>query len=258
MAYSPIVTPHRTVTLAPMLAPRSTRVSTRTQSSLVARGNRSLVKVADGPTNTSSAIVTPLYTFTLLAILQRSPITAPSSTNTFRARLVPAPTRAPRRTPSAISAPSSISAVGWTRADGWTVGGGSIGTAARYQPADILLGVTDLDDIHEASTTAPAGSTSPSAPGAVVDRVHDLELELVGVRQQLWEARDAVIGATATAGSVRARNVELEMLVHQLRTALAQRDVELAAARRSITGRVSTAKRGARRFAGRIKRLLLS
>jgi len=118
--------------------------------------------------------------------------------------------------------------------------------------------VTDLDDIHEASTTAPAGSTSPSAPGAVVDRVHDLELELVGVRQQLWEARDAVIGATATAGSVRARNVELEMLVHQLRTALAQRDVELAAARRSITGRVSTAKRGARRFAGRIKRLLLS
>lgn len=81
-----------------------------------------------------------------------------------------------------------------------------------------------------------------------------LEAELVELRQDLWRARDAVIGATATAGSFRARNTELEMLVHQLRTEVARLDRAL----RDRGGSDLTAKlkRAARDPAAVARRLL--
>jgi hypothetical protein len=60
MARSPISIPHTMVALAPTEAPRATRAGLSCQSVLTARGRRSLVKTADGPTNTSSASSTPL------------------------------------------------------------------------------------------------------------------------------------------------------------------------------------------------------
>ncbi len=62
------------------------------------------------------------------------------------------------------------------------------------------------------------------------ERVTELEAQVLELRQQLWEARDAAMGATATAGSYRARNTELEMLVQQLRNEIARLD-------RALTGR---------------------
>src|SRR4051812_1365864 len=70
----PSVTPQTIVALAPMLACSSTTVGTTVQSVPEdARGTRSFVKVAFGPTNTSSAMVTPWYTDTPFWILQRAP-----------------------------------------------------------------------------------------------------------------------------------------------------------------------------------------
>jgi hypothetical protein len=59
-ACSPSVVPHRIVAFAPMLAPRATPVATNASLRLTAaRGVRTLVNTADGPTNTSSASTTP-------------------------------------------------------------------------------------------------------------------------------------------------------------------------------------------------------
>lgn len=86
------------------------------------------------------------------------------------------------------------------------------------------------------------------------ERVAQLEEELVELRQELWRARDAVIGATATAGSYRARNKELEMLVHQLRTEVARLDRALAA--RGGSGLPAKLKKAARDPAAVARRLL--
>ena len=56
------------------------------------------MNTADGPTNTSSASSTPWYTDTLFWIFTRSPMTTPSSTNTFLPSVQPVPITAPRRT----------------------------------------------------------------------------------------------------------------------------------------------------------------
>lgn len=67
------------------------------------------------------------------------------------------------------------------------------------------------------------------------------------MRQELWQARDAVIGATATAGSYRARNVELETLIHQLRSEVARLDRALTArGGAGITGKLRRAARNPR------------
>jgi hypothetical protein len=59
-ACAPTVTPHRTVAFAPMVAPRSTTVAANARlRSMAARGVRTLVNTAEGPTNTSAASVTP-------------------------------------------------------------------------------------------------------------------------------------------------------------------------------------------------------
>src|SRR5205085_3029129 len=81
IAFSPMVTPHRTVALVPIDAPRLTTVLTTPQSvsfcglpPVVARGYLSLMNDTLCPTNTSSSTVTPsqmnvwLDTFTFLPI----------------------------------------------------------------------------------------------------------------------------------------------------------------------------------------------
>src|SRR5262249_7855218 len=98
MQYGPSVTPHTIVAFAPIDAPRPTWVGTIFQSVEVARGRRSFVKVALGPTNPSSAIVTPSNTETLFWIFPRSPPATPRSTKTFFPRTQLLPTDASVRT----------------------------------------------------------------------------------------------------------------------------------------------------------------
>jgi len=85
-------------------------------------------------------------------------------------------------------------------------------------------------------------------------QVAALEARIVELRQELWQARDAVIGATATAGSYRARNVELEMLVHQLRAEIARLDRALGA--RSAGAFASKVRRAATDPAAVLRRLM--
>src|SRR3981189_2411476 len=80
-AYSPMVLPPMTVTLAPIDAPRPTVVATGSQSVDCDRGYRSLVNTTPGPTKTSSARVTPACTDALFSILTRSPTRTSVSTN---------------------------------------------------------------------------------------------------------------------------------------------------------------------------------
>src|SRR5207244_13526966 len=79
-ACAPTRTPPSTTAPEPSEAPRSTTVrrsvqsssSLRLPSSVVARGNRSLMKSTPCPTKTSSSISTPLQTNVWLEILQAS------------------------------------------------------------------------------------------------------------------------------------------------------------------------------------------
>jgi hypothetical protein len=74
-AYSPMVAPHTMVALAPMLAPRFTSVGAYSSFRLTSeRGFTTLVKTAEGPTNTWSSSVTPSYTETLFWMRTPSPI----------------------------------------------------------------------------------------------------------------------------------------------------------------------------------------
>lgn len=83
-AYSPILTPHTTVTFPPNDAPRPTTVSLYSDLRLMnARGFTTLVNTADGPTNTPSSSRTPSYTVTLFCIRQPSPTHALPITTTF-------------------------------------------------------------------------------------------------------------------------------------------------------------------------------
>jgi hypothetical protein len=59
IANGPMSRPHTTVALAPIDAPRPTIVATIVQFAWCARGKRSLVNTALGPTNTSSCNDTP-------------------------------------------------------------------------------------------------------------------------------------------------------------------------------------------------------
>jgi hypothetical protein len=77
-------TPPRTTAPEPIDAPRSTTVSSSSQSAsvcnlppVVARGVLSLMKTTPCPTKTSSSIVTPVQMNEWLWILQRAPIDTP-------------------------------------------------------------------------------------------------------------------------------------------------------------------------------------
>jgi len=80
MAQRPMVTPQTMTAPAPIDAPYRTLVGTIRQRSRglpsgeIARGRRSLVKTAQGPTKTPSSIVTPSYTDTPFWIFTPSPI----------------------------------------------------------------------------------------------------------------------------------------------------------------------------------------
>jgi hypothetical protein len=59
-ACAPTATPQTTVAFAPIVAPRPTRVCSKARRrSVPARGVRTFVNTADGPTNTSSSSATP-------------------------------------------------------------------------------------------------------------------------------------------------------------------------------------------------------
>jgi hypothetical protein len=51
--------------------------------------------------------------------------------------------------------------------------------------------------------------------------------ELATLRQELWVARDAAIGATAELGTARARVRELEVRTQQLEAEVARRRAEM-------------------------------
>lgn len=121
-AYSPIVTPHTTVTLAPIDAPRHRRVGRYSFFRLMkARGFMTLVNTADGPTKTSSSRVTPSYIETLFWILHPLPIRAVGKTTTFCPNEQRLPTWHPDtrwqkchiRVSSPMWHPSSMMADGW-------------------------------------------------------------------------------------------------------------------------------------------------
>jgi len=79
-AYAPIDVPHTIVALAPIVAPRPTRVgSNSVLRDTCARACLTLVNTHDGPRNTSGSSVTPSYSDTLFWTRQPSPIvTAPT------------------------------------------------------------------------------------------------------------------------------------------------------------------------------------
>jgi hypothetical protein len=62
---------------------------------------------------------------------------------------------------------------------------------------------------------------APATAGATDPTVEELEATVEQLRKDLWTARDAVIGAEAEAGTLKVRNRELEILIAQLRDALA-------------------------------------
>ena len=87
----------------PIAARRSTTVGSSAQSasvcsspsSVVARGNLSLMNITPWPTKTSSSIVTPSQTNVWLWILQRAPMDAPRWISTNGPIRVPSPIEQP-------------------------------------------------------------------------------------------------------------------------------------------------------------------
>src|SRR5437763_13752723 len=95
-AYSPSVTPHRIVALAPMEPPRLTRVGRYScLRDTWLRGFSTLVHAHDGPQDTSSSRVTPSWIDTLTWIFPLWPDRVPGITPTFRASLHRPPKTAP-------------------------------------------------------------------------------------------------------------------------------------------------------------------
>lgn len=82
IAPAPISSPGRIVAFAPMDAPLRTTVLGNVSGYALLRGNGSLVKVAFGPTNTSSSRCTPSQSCTPHFTVTRSPTTTSFSTKT--------------------------------------------------------------------------------------------------------------------------------------------------------------------------------
>src|ERR1041384_6876282 len=76
-ARSPTVTPQTTVAFAPIDAPTRTRVATSSVGNAL-RGRRSFVKVAFGPTKTSSSSTTRSHTWTPFFTTTPLPMRAPA------------------------------------------------------------------------------------------------------------------------------------------------------------------------------------
>jgi hypothetical protein len=114
--------------------------------------------------------------------------------------------------------------------------------------------------VSDRATTDPRDlATGGRVPGeeradALQARVAELEEELRQLRLDLWQSRDATIGATATAGSYRARNVELEMIVGQQHAEIVRLKAAVGARRESTFGR--RARRALRNPSAVVRRLL--
>ncbi len=83
-----------------------------------------------------------------------------------------------------------------------------------------------------------------------MDRTEQLEATVVQLRQDLWIARDATIGATAELGTARAKVTELEALIHQLRVEVTRLDAELRSKPVRLAMRLAGPVRRARRLLG--------
>jgi hypothetical protein len=77
-----------------------------------------------------------------------------------------------------------------------------------------------------------------------------LEQQIVDLKQEIWVARDAAIGATAELGTARAHIVELESLVHQLRSELARHDAVMRSRSYRLAISMSAPVRRVRRLLG--------
>jgi hypothetical protein len=77
-----------------------------------------------------------------------------------------------------------------------------------------------------------------------------LEQQIVDLKQEVWIARDAAIGATAELGTARAHVVELESLVHQLRSELAAHDAMIRSRSYRLATRLNRPARVVRRYLG--------
>ena len=88
-----------------------------------------------------------------------------------------------------------------------------------------------------------------TADADITQTVAALTAEIAELKLELWGARDAAMGAVAQAGTLRARNAELEALVHQLRVEVDR----LAHVEHSVTYRIGNTVvrplRAARRLA---------
>ncbi|MEZ5320827.1 MAG: hypothetical protein R2698_01865 [Microthrixaceae bacterium] len=82
-----------------------------------------------------------------------------------------------------------------------------------------------------------SGERARPAGRPKASRTEALEAENAALKQDLWTARDAAIGAIAQAGTLRARNAELEATVAQLHMEVRR----LARVEESITFRVGDA-----------------
>ena len=71
-------------------------------------------------------------------------------------------------------------------------------------------------------STPGAAPTEPSE-GDLTETLTDLTTQIAELKLELWSARDAAVGAVAQAGALRARNAELEAVIHQLRSRAPQR-----------------------------------
>jgi hypothetical protein len=74
--------------------------------------------------------------------------------------------------------------------------------------------------MSEATDEATQGA-GDAGHGGDEPTVEELQATIEQLRKDLWTARDAVIGAEAEAGTLKIRNRELEILIAQLRDALA-------------------------------------
>ncbi|MEI2653986.1 MAG: hypothetical protein V9G12_17895 [Microthrixaceae bacterium] len=86
-----------------------------------------------------------------------------------------------------------------------------------------------------AAPTEPSeGDLTEPSEGDLTETLTDLTTQIAELKLDLWAARDAAVGAVAAAGSLRARNAELEAMIHQLRVEVAR----LAHVEQSLTFRV--------------------
>ena len=100
------------------------------------------------------------------------------------------------------------------------------------------------------SSAIPNGDLPCDDPRTSGSPEHISPAEIDALKVELWHARAAAVNAITETGRLRARNRELEALIHQLRTELDR----LAHVEHSVTFRVGNAVVGPLRSARRLLR----